>query len=200
MLHTASAEEAIDENDQLKAQARQDKKTPVIVTLNADNPNNLETGIGYGTDTGVRLRTQYRRAIVNDRGHSFDANLELSEKRQSIDGHLNKGDTLNHQLYETTKTRITSAASDQGYFDSYWRLHDVKVTLPENTADIALKYETGERYQLHDVEFRMSDPNKPFPLRSKILQQLVPFKDGDDYTSWRINLLSSNLINSRYFN
>ncbi len=43
----------------------------------------------YGTDTGVRLRGQYRRAIVNKRGHSFDANLELSQIRQAIDGRYN---------------------------------------------------------------------------------------------------------------
>ncbi|OUY07086.1 hypothetical protein CAP51_10380 [Acinetobacter populi] len=113
---------------------------------------------------------------------------------------LNEGDVFNHGLYETTKNRISSAASDQGYFDAYWRMHDAKVTLPENTADISLKYETGERYVLNGVEFRMSDPDKPFPLRRSVLEKLVPFKEGDDYTSWRVSLLSNNLINSRYFN
>jgi translocation and assembly module TamA len=74
------------ENDQLQAQAREEKKVPVIVTLNADRLNSVETGIGYGTDTEFRIRTQYRRAIVNSLGHSFDANLELSKIRQAIDG------------------------------------------------------------------------------------------------------------------
>lgn len=46
------------------------------------------------------------------------------------------------------KSRIVDAASDNGYFDVYWRLHDVKVSQPENKADINLKYETGERYKL----------------------------------------------------
>jgi translocation and assembly module TamA len=46
-------------------------------------------GLGYGTDTDIRLRGQYRRAIVNKRGHSFDANIELSGIRQSIDGRYN---------------------------------------------------------------------------------------------------------------
>jgi translocation and assembly module TamA len=31
------------------------------------------------------LRAQYRRALVNDRGHSLDTNLELSEIRQALD-------------------------------------------------------------------------------------------------------------------
>src|SRR5690606_15386452 len=77
------------EQDRLKAQAREEKKVPVIVTLNADRLNSAEVGIGYGTDTNVRLRGQYRRAIVNKRGHSCDANLELSGIRQSVDGRYN---------------------------------------------------------------------------------------------------------------
>jgi translocation and assembly module TamA len=57
----------------------------VRVRVDARRPNSAETGIGYGTDTGLRLRTQYRRALVNDKGHSVDANLELSEIRQAMD-------------------------------------------------------------------------------------------------------------------
>jgi len=87
-LQVQQKEKESDE-DLLKDKAREEKKIPVIVTLNADRLNSLETGIGFGTDTGVRLRTQYRRAIVNHLGHSFDANMELSEIRQSIDGRYN---------------------------------------------------------------------------------------------------------------
>jgi translocation and assembly module TamA len=60
-------EEQESEQDQLQAQAREEK-IPVFVTLNADRLNSLETGIGYGTDTGARIRSQYRRAIVNKYG------------------------------------------------------------------------------------------------------------------------------------
>ncbi len=77
------------EQERLKAQAREDKKVPVIVTLNADKLNSAEVGAGFGTDTGARVRGQYRRAIVNKRGHSFDANMEVSKIRQSIDGRYN---------------------------------------------------------------------------------------------------------------
>ena len=58
---------------------------PVVVILNAEQPNSAEAGVGYGTDTGPRIRTQYRRALVNDSGHSFDANLELSQINHSLD-------------------------------------------------------------------------------------------------------------------
>ena len=110
------------------------------------------------------------------------------------------GDIFNHGLYEQTKTRINDAANNNGYFDSYWRLHDVKVAQPQNTADINLRYETGDRYKLGPVEFRMSDPSKPFPIDMDVLQSMVSWEDGADYTFWRVNGLANNLTNSRYFN
>lgn len=109
-------------------------------------------------------------------------------------------DVFNHGLYEQTKKRITDAATDNGYFDSYWRLHDVKVAQPQNTADINLRYETGERYKLGAVEFRMSDPNQELPLDMDILQSMVTWQENADYTFWRVNGLANNLTNSRYFN
>jgi len=82
--------------EQLKIKAREDETVPVLVTLNADRLNSAEAGLGYGSDTGFRLRGQYRRAIVNRRGHSFDANLELSQIRQSAEGRYNI--PFNHPL------------------------------------------------------------------------------------------------------
>lgn len=112
---------------------------------------------------------------------------------------LDENDTFNHGLYTQTKDRIEQAGTNNGFFDAYWRMHDVKVSLPENTADILLKYETGERYQLGDVEFRMTN-GQPLPVNESVLQHLVPWKKGDDYTAWRATLLSNHLTNTRYFN
>jgi translocation and assembly module TamA len=69
--------------------ARQERVIPVNITLDARRPNSAEAGIGYGTDTGVRLRTQYRRALLNEQGHNIDANLELSKIRQAVDARYN---------------------------------------------------------------------------------------------------------------
>ncbi|MBF7682536.1 outer membrane protein assembly factor [Acinetobacter sp. B5B] len=113
---------------------------------------------------------------------------------------LEVGDILNQGKYEKTKLRITDVASDNGFFDAYWKLHDLKIKLPENKADINLRYDTGERYKLGDVEFRMSDSKKSIPLRMNVLKSMVPWKSGDDYAFWRVNTLANNLTNSRYFN
>ena len=110
------------------------------------------------------------------------------------------GDVFNHGEYEKTKERIVEAASNNGYFDAHWRLHDVKVAQPQNTAEVNLRYETGDPYKLGPVTFRMSDPDEEFPLDPDILQSLVPWEDGADYRFWRVNTLANNLTNSRYFN
>lgn len=109
-------------------------------------------------------------------------------------------DIFNHGKYEETKSKIVNTATDNGFFDAYWRLHDVKISQPKKIADINLKYETGERYKLKKVEYRMSDPSKPLPLTQKVLDSLAPWKEGDDYAFWRVNLLANNLTNTRYFN
>ena len=33
-----------------------------------------------------------------------------------------------------------------------------------------------------------------------VLLSMTPWKEGDDYTFWRVNALANNLTNSRYFN
>lgn len=111
-----------------------------------------------------------------------------------------EGDVFNHGAYEKTKSRIVEAANNNGYFDAYWRLHDVKVAQPQNTADVNLKYETGDAYKLGAVTFRMSDPEAEFPLDPDVLQSLVTWQAGADYRFWRVNSLANNLTNSRYFN
>ncbi|KGT48114.1 hypothetical protein GW12_08660 [Acinetobacter sp. HR7] len=113
---------------------------------------------------------------------------------------LEEGDVFHHGKYERTKERIVEAASNNGYFDAYWRLHDAKVAQPQNTADINLRYETGDAYKLGAVTFRMSDPTKEFPLDPDVLQSLVPWQEGADYRFWRVNSLANNLTNTRYFN
>lgn len=83
-----STEESLEQLAPVKelVQLPEDKTIDVDVIISADKRNITDLGLGYGTDTGARLRAQYRRSIVNDRGHSFESNFELAEMRQSLDG------------------------------------------------------------------------------------------------------------------
>lgn len=150
----------------------------------------------------VKLKNQENVVRVQSQNVNFVGAGELVPQFQVIKviPDLEEGDILHHGKYEETKTRINDAASNNGFFDGSWLLHDVKVSLPENTADINLKYDTGERYQLGDVQFRMSDPSKPLPIDERILREMMTWQIGDNYAQWRINLFSNYLTNSRFFN
>lgn len=76
--------------DEMPLPAHAPPSIPVTITLNADQPNSAEVGLGFGTDTGPRIRTQYRRALVNDSGDSFDANAEVSKIQHTFDVRYNK--------------------------------------------------------------------------------------------------------------
>lgn len=174
--------------------------------------NQAAQAVGYynATYKFERVSDTKVKVIVtpNDPVHIKDQNIEFSGAGENLPQfqvlrlvpEQDKGDIFNHGKYETTKTKIVNTASDNGFFDSYWRMHDVKISQPEKVAEINLKYETGERYELKQVEYRMSDPSKPLPLTQKVLDSLAPWKEGDDYAFWRVNALANNLTNTRYFN
>lgn len=155
-----------------------------------------------GKNITVHLQQAVEPVLVNSQLIEFLGAGEYLPQFQVVNvvPDLEVNDIFHHGLYENTKSRINDAAINNGFFDGYWRIHDVKVTLPENTADILLKYETGERYQLGDVQFRMSDASKPLPVDERILREMITWKAGDSYASWRLNLFSNYLTNSRFFN
>jgi len=110
-------------------------------------------------------------------------------------------DRLDHALYERTKGRIVSMAADQGYFDAEWRTHDVRVIQPDNVAEIELDYDSGPRYKFGAIRFENvgDDPNA-LPVEQRLLEQLLPFAEGDDYDASGLARLSRNLLDTRWFN
>lgn len=56
-----------------------DKVIPVDVNLEHRNPKQYVYGLGYGTDTGARVRLGVTRRRVNKSGHHYEAQAILSE-------------------------------------------------------------------------------------------------------------------------
>lgn len=108
-------------------QASRAKIVPVRVLVDARQPNSAEAGIGYGTDTGVRFRSQYRRALLNDRGHSLDANLELSQIRQAIDTRYSL--PYKHPLKDTLSLFGGFEREETEQIDAGFNIESVGVTL-----------------------------------------------------------------------
>lgn len=119
---------------------------------------------------------------------------------------LNK--PLNHGEYETLKAKVNQTATDQGFFHGRWLENSVDVLLPDNTADVSLVYEAGERYLFDEVVFftideatgeLTADPDK-LPVNLPLLQQLVTFQKDMPFERKKATQLSSDLMATRYFN
>lgn len=67
----------------LKEEAR-DLGIPVEVRLAALPSRRLRPGIGYGTDTGLRFSLNYKDVNVFHRGHEWETDLSLAERRRVL--------------------------------------------------------------------------------------------------------------------
>ncbi|ELR63214.1 Putative protein YtfM precursor [Photobacterium marinum] len=63
----------------------EDDKIPVNVVVEPQVRNQFETGIGYSTDTGMRLKFNWRKPWFNSRGHSLSVKTEISEVQPKIE-------------------------------------------------------------------------------------------------------------------
>lgn len=62
-----------------------DKMLPLTGSLTPRTRNSIETGVGYSTDVGPRVKATWKKPWINSRGHSFESTLSLSAPEQSID-------------------------------------------------------------------------------------------------------------------
>ena len=119
-----------------------------------------------------------------------------------------EGDIFNHRVYKDSKSALESLSNTYGYFDQYWLNKSVDIILPDNTADVSLVYNTGDRYEFDEVVFftydRESgtltrDPAK-LPVELSLLRQLFNFKEGDPFYRPAVTKFSNDLSATRYFN
>ena len=119
-----------------------------------------------------------------------------------------EGDVFNHRVYQSSKAALESLSNTYGYFDQYWLNKSVDIILPDNTADVSLIYNTGDRYEFDDVVFftydaetntLTQDPDK-LPVELPLLRQLFDFKKGDPFYRPDVTKFSNDLSATRYFN
>lgn len=106
---------------------------------------------------------------------------------------INQGDRLHHGKYETLKADLLSLALQRGYFNG--ALTESRITIKQDYryADITLHYESGPRYQFGKVTY--SD----FDLEPALLSSLIPFKEGEFYSTKSFHLLQQQLQSTQYF-
>ncbi|WP_420791542.1 autotransporter assembly complex protein TamA [Enterovibrio qingdaonensis] len=60
-------------------------RVPIAVSLDPAPRNQFETGIGYSTDTGPRVKIGWRKPWFNSRGHSLNTDLYVSKPKQTLE-------------------------------------------------------------------------------------------------------------------
>lgn len=119
-----------------------------------------------------------------------------------------EGDIFNHRVYKDSKAALESLSDTYGYFDQYWLNKSVDIILPDNTADVSLVYNTGDRYKFDEVVFftydkesgtLTRDPEK-LPVELSLLKQLVGFEEGDPFYRPAVTKFSNDLSATLYFN
>ncbi len=143
--------------------------------------------------------------IVDIRGEGIEQ-IEFKALEQTLPP--NKGDIFNHRVYKNSKAALESLSNTYGYFDQYWLNKSVDIILPDNTADVSLVYNTGDRYEFDEVVFftfdketgtLTRDPDK-LPVELPLLKQLLRFDAGDPFFRPDITKFTNDLSATRYFN
>nr|WP_231362866.1 outer membrane protein assembly factor [Thioalkalivibrio sp. ALJT] len=117
--------------------------------------------------------------------------LDFEAVRSQTD--IRRGDTLRHDRYDALRNRMTRIAADRGYFDADLHTRRLEIDREERTATIRLHMETGNRYRMGRVHIEQDI------LADEFLQRMVPFEEGDPYSSAQIIALQRNLNDSGYF-
>ncbi len=63
----------------------QHHQLPIQVSLEPERRNIIETGVGYSTDVGPRIKLNWRKPWLNKAGHSLRTDMALSESEQSVE-------------------------------------------------------------------------------------------------------------------
>lgn len=106
----------------------------------------------------------------------------------------NKGTQLNHGEYESFKASIERTAIRHGYFDGDFVTKELGVDAVKNQAFWTFDYDSKTRYRFGDIKFSGSQ------IREPILVNLLPFKEGEPYTSDDISELNRRLSATGWFN
>lgn len=114
--------------------------------------------------------------------------LALLSKRPKI------GTVLNHSDYDSFKSGLTGIALRNGYFDSEFKKSQLGVSVERRQAFWDIDYDSGERYRFGPVTFEGSQ------IREEYLHSLVPFEEGDYYSSAELAEFNRRLAATGWFN
>lgn len=121
------------------------------------------------------------------------AKNDADYKNWIAQGRPKVGTVLNHGQYDKFKSGFTNLALRNGYFDGEFEKSELGVSVARHEAFWDLDYNSGPRYRFGNVSFEGSQ------IREAYLQNLVPFKEGDYYSSRDLAELNRRLSATGWF-
>ncbi len=106
---------------------------------------------------------------------------------------LKKQDIFVHSRYEEGKRTILKSALNEGYINTNFVEHRVRVIVEKNAVEIKLVLATGIRYQFGPITFDDSVINE------KLMAGFSNIKEGEHYSSEKLLDLQNKLFGSDYF-
>jgi translocation and assembly module TamA len=135
-------------------------------------------------------------AIV--RNVQVDVNGEGRDQRrvrEALDGFAPKaGERLDHASYEASKAVVEGSLRGAGYLDAKATRHRVTVKPDEESAEIDLLWESGERYRFGAVRF-----SGDAPFNENFLHEFVPWREGAWFNAEQVLNLQQRLVDADYF-
>ncbi len=104
------------------------------------------------------------------------------------------GEILNHGQFDSFKSSLTNLALRKGYFDAQMLKSQLGVAEELHKAFWDIDFNSGERYHFGKVIFKGSQ------IREDYLQNLLPFHQGDYYSSNNLAELNRRLSATNWFN
>ncbi|AWH89215.1 autotransporter assembly complex protein TamA [Limnobaculum parvum] len=105
-----------------------------------------------------------------------------------------KGTILDHGTYDGFKDSLSGLAIRRGFFDASIERSQLGVAAELHQAFWDIDFNSGDRYRFGKVTFIGSQ------IRDDYLQNLIPFKEGEYYTSAQLSELNRRLSSTNWFN
>ncbi len=143
----------------------------VIARLEGEKPDWV---VEYQVDAGPLTAVSIIDLEILGDGASDEALLQLKNRPRP----LKLGDRIKHEEYEELKTRIVQTAYSLGLLDAKLTRRELRIDVPNNSAEVLLTLDSGRRYQFGEVAI---DQDGGLLLRDAFLRNYLTFEPGENY-------------------
>jgi translocation and assembly module TamA len=144
--------------------------------------------VDYDVDTGEPVRVSESTVAVSGEAARIPA------VASAIEAFVPRpGERFDHAQYEASKSAIEKSLADSGFLGAKLRAHRVEIQAATRSARIELTWDGGPRYQFGKVHVSGAQ------FATQWLEQFMPWREGDDYSSEQLLDLQQRLVGADYF-